>query len=280
MDLIHFLLNLAGLLLWLNWRALGSAERLRPPSISIAGVLRQSRAPGQRRWLLLGGLAVLLLARSVFYWQIGSAANWTPRLELGAVALAFRSDFWTRALLFSLLSFGLLLGLFHVWLLLLSAVNRQVPETDPLQRLVRLHLSRIDQWPVWLKLLLPWLAASVLWCGAAPWLAGLGVLPAPRTGFHLLQQAALVGLAVYLAWKFLLVGVLFLHLVNNYLYLGNLPFWTFINATARNLLRPLGFLPLQLGRVDFAPLVGIALVLILAETGAHQLARLYQHLTV
>jgi uncharacterized protein YggT (Ycf19 family) len=276
MDLIHSLLNLAGLLLWLNWRALGFAEKLQPPSISITGVLRKVEAPRQRRWLFLAGLALLLLVRSVFYWQIGAAANWTPQLDLAAVVISFRSDFWTRALLYSLLSFGVVLGLFYVWLLLLSAVNRKVPETDPLQKLVRLHLSRLERWPAWLKLLLPWLLAVLLWYGAAPWLARLGIAPAPRTSFQLLQQSALVGLAVYLAWKFLLVGILFLHLLNSYLYLGNVPFWTFINATARNLLRPLGFLPLRLSKVDFAPLVGIALILLLTESGAYQLARLYQ----
>ena len=278
MDLIHFLLNLAGLLLWQTWRSLAFARLTRPSALALSSVVNRAESPRAHRWFYLAGLVGLLLLRSVFYWQIGPAADWTPKLELGAIVLSFRSDLLGRAMLYSVVSFGLTVSVFYLWLLLLSLANRATSDTDPMQRLVRLHLGRFERWPAAVKLVCPWLLAALVWSASSTWLVRLGVLPPPKSSYHLLQQAAVVGLAPYLAWKFLIVGLLFFHLPNTYLYLGNVPFWTFVSTTARNLLVPLRFLPLQVSKLDFAPLVGIALILLLAEFGAKGLTLLYQRL--
>ncbi len=62
---------------------------------------------------------------------------------------------------------------------------------------------------------------------------------------QLLVQAAVIGLGSYLAWKYLILGILMFHLVNTHVYLGNLPVWNCVDATARNLLAPLRWLPLR-----------------------------------
>ena len=85
-----------------------------------------------------------------------------------------------------------------------------------------------------------------------------------------------VGLGSYLSWKYLIGGLLALHLVSSYVYLGNQPFWHFVAPTGRNLLRPLRRVPLRLGKVDFAPLVGIALVFLAAEFAERGLSQLYK----
>jgi uncharacterized protein YggT (Ycf19 family) len=211
----------------------------------------------------------LLGLRALFYWQFGAATDWMPRLNLGAVVLHFRCDYAGRMFLFSFLSFGLLLGIFYLWLLLLSVLNQSVSERDPWQKVVRLQLGRVERWPAALKLLLPALGAA---------LGRLGLLPPPRSFSHLAQQAAVIGLAAYLAWKYLMVAVLLLHLLNSYVYLGNQPLWTFVNTTARQLVAPLRWLPLRLGKVDLSPLVGLAVILLAAELGANGLTRLYQRL--
>ena len=90
----------------------------------------------------------------------------------------------------------------------------------------------------------------------------------------MLAQGAVIGLAVYLALKFLVVGFLGLYLLNSYVYLGDFPFLTFVNATARGLLRPLRRLPLRIGRVDLAPLAGMALAVLAAEWGRRGLDQL------
>ena len=217
----------------------------------------------------------LLAGRALVYWQLSSQLHWTPRLDLAIIDLHFhldpalRWDFIARALLFSLLSFAITLLNFYFWVLLLSRVNSGVPDTDPCQRLVRLHFKWLERWPGILKFLVPFVTGAVLWLALHPLLTGLAILPTVRSGEQLLRQAVVIGAVTYLAWKYLIAGILLLHLVNSYVYLGNHAFWNFVNATARNLLWPARWLPLRLGKVDFLPLVVMALVFFVGEMVAN-----------
>jgi uncharacterized protein YggT (Ycf19 family) len=74
------------------------------------------------------------------------------------------------------------------------------------------------------------------------------------------------------------VGICVLYLVNSYVYLGNSYFWTFINLTGSNLLRPFRALPLRVGKVDLAPLLLIVLVLALSHWAALWLPAIFQRL--
>jgi uncharacterized protein YggT (Ycf19 family) len=280
MDIVNLLLNFAALLLWLNWRSLHLAPRPeKAPALSLASTLRKAETTGRSaRWLSLAGLLALLAFRSFVYSHIGSAVDWTPRLELGAISLHFRSDYLVRMFAYSFLSFGVILGGFYAWLLLLSAVNRKLLNEDPFQRLVRMHLGSVDRWPVALKLLLPMIIATLLWGLASPGLVQLGVAPNPLSAWHRWQQALLLGLTSLLLWKFLLLGLCFLFLLNSYVHLGKSSFWSFIQATGSNLLGPLRRFPLCIGKMDFSPVAGIAMVLFLAHWGGDMLPLLYQRL--
>ena len=84
MGLIDFILNLAGLLLWLNWRSVRFDPLGKRTPATLIGTLRRAEPRRLRRWHLLAALGGLLLLRALFYWQIGSAAHWTGRdLEFG-----------------------------------------------------------------------------------------------------------------------------------------------------------------------------------------------------
>src|SRR5476649_2651811 len=111
-NLIDFILNLAGLLLWIKWRSLPFDPIHKRTPATLVGTLRRAAPSHFRRWHLLAGIGLLLVLRAVFYWQIGPAAHWTGRLDLGVITLSFRSDLFTRTLSFSVASFGLLLGIF------------------------------------------------------------------------------------------------------------------------------------------------------------------------
>ena len=87
-----------------------------------------------------------------------------------------------------------------------------------------------------------------------------------------IEEALVIGLGSYLVWKFLIGALLALHLLNSYIYFGKNPFWNYVNATAQTLLSPLEKIPLRAGKVDFAPVVGIALVFFIAELAARVLA--------
>ncbi|HVM47598.1 MAG TPA: hypothetical protein VMU04_06195 [Candidatus Acidoferrum sp.] len=276
----NFILNLAGLLLWFNWRSLGFDPLGKTTAATLVGTLRRAEPRRLKRWHLLAALGVLLLLRALLYWQLGPAVDWTPHFHLPGIdiAIPFRSDNWWRMVLFSGLSFAALLAACYLWLLLFSIVNGRKSDGGSLQRMVRSHLGRVDRWPWAVKLLLPLLVGLVCWYLLNLLLARLGILPSAHSRIHRVEQAAVVGLGSYLSWRYLIGGVLALHLVASYVYLGNQPFWSFVTYTGRNLLRPLRRVPLRLAKVDFAPLMEMALVFLLAELAERGLTELYQRL--
>jgi uncharacterized protein YggT (Ycf19 family) len=278
MALIDSILNLACALLWLNWRSLSFLSLDKSPPVSLAATLKKAGPPRRGRWIPLFSLAVVLVVRSVFYWNVGAALNWTPNLQLAVVSLPFRSDYLSRTLLFSLLSFALILAGLYGWLLLISIINRKVPNDEPVQRLIRFHLGPVERWPAWLKFLLPLLITSIAWGFGNPALVSLRIVPPPISKSHLWQQAVLLGVASYLMWKLLLLALCVLYLINSYVYLGKSYFWNFVNLTGANLLRPLRPIPLRVGKLDFAPVLVFALVLLLSRSAELWLPRLFQSL--
>ena len=278
MSLIDFILNLAGLLLWLNWRSVRLDPLGKRKPATLIGTLRRAEPLRMRRWHLLATLGGLLLLRAVFYWQIGSAARWTGVLNLNVITLSFRSDYFARMLWFSVFSFGLTLGVFYLWLLLLSILAG--PEFPAFHRLMRMQLGRIDGWPRGVKLLLPFLVMAVFWWLATWLLVWLQIITQPVSAAHRIEAALIVGLNSYLVWKYLISALLTLHLLNSYIYFGKHPFWSYVNAEARTVLSPLRAVPLQTGKVDFAPVVGLALVFLAAELAGRGLFFLYERLAL
>ncbi len=275
MGLIDFILNLAGLLLWLNWRAAPSDPLVQFSPATLAGTLKRTGAPRLKRRHYLVALAGLILLRALLYWQIGSAVGWTASLKLVAISIWFRSDYFSRMLLYSIGSFAVTLVVFYFWLLFLSLVSRRAAETDPFQKLARLQLGIVNGWPLPVKLLLPFLFGGVVWWVLSWPLTWWGFIPSPVSQVHRIEQAATIGLGSYLVWKYLIAAFLVLHMVNSYIYLGNHPFWNFVNSTARDLMSPLRRLPLRVARVDFVPVVGIALVFLAAGLVEGGLVKLY-----
>jgi uncharacterized protein YggT (Ycf19 family) len=275
MSVIDAILNIAGLLLWLKWRDKGLD--LSGPRISLIGTLRKAGPRLRQIWFLFGLLGLLIL-RPFVYWLLGSALNWTPQISLGVIAFPFRSVFFWRMFLFSFFSFGVALGIFYLCLLLLSILDGKNSSPDPMQNLIRAQLGKFDLLPALLKLFFPWLAMLVLWCLLNKPFIALGMLPAPKNFLHLLEQGATVGVGIYLAWKYLIVGILLLHLLNSYIYFGAWPFWKFIDNSARRILKLVSWIPLRAGKIDFAPLVVMALVIFAAEYGSRGLIWIYQRL--
>jgi len=157
------------------------------------------------------GLLVLILFRAWFYAQIGPAVDWVPSLRLGAISIPFRSDYRDRVLCYSALSFLLALAIVYHWLLCLSLVNGRASDTDPLQRLVRLHLGRVDGWPWPFRVALPMLVAIPAWLGLYLLAANLGLIPGGASLLVRFEQSLTVGAASFLVWKYLMGAVLALY---------------------------------------------------------------------
>lgn len=267
MALLDFILNLVGLLLWFNWRA----ARFDPISTSrpatLAGTIRRAEKATFKRWHLPLGLLGLLLLRVPLYVEFGSALNWTGKIDVGTIAIPFKSNSgsYLPILLYSFYSFGVMLAVFLIWVLLLSALKSNAAESDSLRQLLRLHLGKVESWSRGVKLLLPLLVVTPLWWLASWPLTFYGIMPGPSGMLARLEQALLVGLGSYLAWKFLLLGILGLYFISTYVFFGRQPFWQHLELIARQLLAPLRRIPLRLGKVDFAPLLGIGLVIVITS---------------
>jgi hypothetical protein len=279
MGIIDFLLNLAGLMLWLNW-SVSPIEQVTGSPATLVGALKRAEPARFNRWPCLIGLVGLLLARAWIYWQIGPAVNWVPHLKLGAISIFFRSDVFSRVLLYSFLSFTLTLSVFYLWLLFLSLVNGRRAETEPVQRIVQIHLGWVDRWPWWIRLMLPALLATIAWLGVGPLLSQFKVIEPALSGLHRFEEAGIIALGTYLSWKYLIAGLLILWLFSAYVYLGNNAFWTFISTTGRNTLLPLRWAPFRIGKLDLAPLAGIFLVFFSSELAERGLTALYIRLAL
>jgi uncharacterized protein YggT (Ycf19 family) len=278
MSYVDFILNLAGLLLWMKWRSLPFDPFNQRTPATLVGTLRRAAPSCFRRWHLLAGIGLLLVLRALLYWQIGPATHWTGRLDLGVIAISLRSDLPGRMLLFSVLSFGLALGILFLWLLLLSLLAGSSTAAEPVHRLVRVQLGGIDGWPRWAKIILPLAASALVWWLVSWLLEWLNIIPSPVSATHRIGESTVIGLGSYLAWRYVAAALLVLHLLNTYIYFGKHPFWNYVNAAAQTLLAPLRKIPLRAGRVDFTPVTGIALVFFAAELAQRGLGWLYGRL--
>lgn len=258
MALLDFILNLAALLLWLNWRFLRLAKKdPGPGGISLAGTLKSTASPKAEAWPYLAALIGLLLIRALAYYTIGNNLRVNMVLPLGLVSISFNPRMIMRMFLFSGLSFAVFTLVFYFWLLLLSVLNHRVTEPDACLRLVRLHLGRVQLFPVWAKLMLPGLLAGLLWLGIGWWLEVIGLFPVPASLETRVFRCVLMGVYAYQTWIPALLSVMGLYLLNSYIYLGEAAFWNFIGVTARNLLGLLGAWRLQARKLDFTPLLWI-----------------------
>lgn len=278
MAIVDFILNLAGLLLWLNWRSIRFDPLTRRTPATLMGTLRPAAPKKLQRWHFLLFIVGLLLLRALIYWWIGTAASWVGRLDCGAITLSFacRSSWFglQTMTVFSFASFGLTLGIFYLCLLPLSLLGGP----DPIHRLVKIPLGRVDDWPRWAKIILPFFAAALCWW-LASWVLGWAqILPATISAAERFEQSLVIGLGSYLLWKFPLVVLLLLHLLNSYIYFGKHPAWKYVNVTAQKILQPLRKIPLQLGKVDFAPVIGLVIIFLAAEGLGRLLWRLYARL--
>ncbi len=275
MWLINLILNIACLLLWLKWREKGRDAFM--PGISLVTTLKKA-TPRYSPTLFLLTLLGLLTLRPILYWQLGAALNWTPKIPLGVISLPFRSDYFGRIFLFSFFSFGATLTVFYLTLILLSVMSSESANADPVRNFIRLQLGNLDLLPNVLKVILPGFLMLLLWCFLSKPLAALGSLPAPKSFLHIVEQGGVIAIGIYIFWKHVIVAVLLFYLLNSYIYFGNWAFLTFIDNTARGFLKLIAWVPLRLGRIDFAPVVGIGVVSLVAELVGRGLVWLYQRL--
>jgi len=266
MSLIDSILNLAALLLWFNWRSLRFDPLVRRKPATLAGTLKSTRPHTASSWVLLGSIPALLIVRAFLYWQIGSPADWTPKLDLGLVVLAFPIDEFLAALVFSVVSFIRLAAIAFLWFLAIVIITRRVAEPDLILKLARLQLGRVSRLPLWVQIILPAVLTLAVWAGVRPVIGMIGSVGAAHSSTQVIQQGCLLFLALVTSLKFLLPIILLLYMLSTYVYLGNNPLWDFVTNVSRAFLTPFGRMKLRSSKLDFAPLAGVVVIFLVLHT--------------
>ncbi len=274
MRWLDLLLNASALLLWLNWRIYRLSTKTITSHTWLGGALRQTEVSKIGSWLSLWAIPPLLVLRATLYRHLGSAINWTAQLNLYVVVLPFHSQIGQRMLFYSFLSFGWFLLKFYVWLLVISVTNRNDHEPGPILKFIRVQLGRVERWPVAVKLALPVLAVMLVWLLVTPSLVSMGIVPATTSRLQTIEHGAVLGLAAYLSATHLLAGLIFLHLLNTYLYLGDYAIWQFVTTTVRRVLKPLW--GVRIGKVDLAPVLGLVIIVAAGHFADLGIVQLYE----
>jgi uncharacterized protein YggT (Ycf19 family) len=275
MGLLDFILNLVGLLLWFNWRAARFDPFSKSTPATLAGTLRRAEKTSLKVWHLPLGILALLVIRALFYnfiySEFGSALNWAGRVDFGVISVPFcgKTASLSTMLLYSIYSFAATLGVFLIWVLLLSMLKDGAMENDSLRQLLRLHLGKVERWSCISKAFLPLLVIAPLWFLGSWLLTWWNILPPVSGVTQRIGQSVLVGLGSYLAWKYLIIGTLLFYFINSYVYFGKQPFWQHLEVIGRLMLAPLRNFPLRFGRMDFAPLVGAGIILFASQCLQH-----------
>jgi uncharacterized protein YggT (Ycf19 family) len=254
MEWLHLILNLAALLLWIHWRA-GTMPRPKPvnsvigPTPNLGPVFRHS-------WFFLVALLVLLGLRAVFYNQFGPGLDWVPSLNLIDQSPHFRSDYFPRALAFSVLSFARWLVALYFCLALLSAVRPDGKRATNWREFLKAQFGWLGNWsPV-----VHWIAALALAVGVhlgeTHWMESLGVLT--QSADPLRQIPTLIVLDLSAA-VYLMMLLLALYLLNSYVYFGEQNFWKNVDDSGRRLLKLFRAVPLVVRKIDLAPFIAFSL---------------------
>ncbi|HIG81354.1 MAG TPA: hypothetical protein EYQ62_06905 [Verrucomicrobiales bacterium] len=263
MDWLHGILNLAGLLLWISWRT-GTMPRSQPPR-NLAGPTPRQGPVYRHSWIYLLVLLALLGGRAVFYNQFGPGLDWYPHLNLLDVFHPFKSDSLPHALAYSMLSFAHWLAALYFCLALLATVQPQTEATGQWREFLKAQFG----WPGGLPVIAQWGGVIALAVGfrvaEANWIESLEAVTLPANHLPLLVLLDLRA-AIYL-----IMVLLALYLLNSYVYFGEQAFWKTVNESGKRLLTPLRILPWETRKVDFAPIVALAIAygLSLALTPSH-----------
>jgi len=277
MELLNFILNLAALFLWLNWR---EARRMRKRSRYAQLLTRVTNTFSPWNWqhssLLFLGL--ILSLRALLYLQLAQIIDWIPVLNAGPVSLPFRADYYFRLAIYSFLDFfWFFLSAYSIFLLL-SALNEKKADTNPILKFIRSELGFLERWPASLKITVPFLIAFLFWFALSALLTELGIVPNLQSHSLRAQFSLILALSLLFAWRLFLLALFALDFVQNHVYLGRSPLWEFIHHTSRTLLQPVRVLPTKVQGIDFAPLLGIVFTLALTALGQRLLLAWYSRL--
>lgn len=259
MDWLHGILNLTGLLLWVSWRA-GTMPRSQPPR-NLAGPTPRQGPIYQHSWIYLLVLLALLSGRAVFYNQFGPGLDWIPSMNMVFDSPHFRSDFFPRALAYSILSFGRWMVALYFCLALMVLVKPITDSALSWREFLKAQFGWLGNLPPLAQCAVAVAMAAGLHAVELEWMLDVGIrahMADPVGGDYTHQIPALLLLDLR-ATIYLIMALLALYLLNSFVYFGERTFWKTVDESGKRLLTPLRILPWETRKMDFAPIVALAI---------------------
>ncbi len=263
MESVNFLLNLLGWFLWAGAFVFPRYAVRSSQPLTLLSTLREESPPSFGRLFLLGGLAALLALRAVAYWNFLPQGGPRPAVEFGVVAVSFQSDSLIQMACYSVASFAMFLYAYYLIVFGLSITCRQRTRVDSIENLINQQLGSAAYWHPGLKLLAVGITGAVLWLLFGVGFLRIGVLPEDWTIGVLFFQSPVVAFSLWNVYLLAIMVLIGLYVLNSYVYLGEKVVWKFVDETAKFYLSGLRKLPLVVGRIDFAPFLGIVVFWIL-----------------
>lgn len=255
MEIINSILNLLGWLLWAAAFVFPRYDVASSQPLSLLSTLRAETPHTRHRVLLIGGLILLLGGRAFLYWNF-SSGNALLFSDFGIIVKSkFQTDSLWQMIAYSTSSFLHFLYIYYVWVLCLSMSVKQNSKAASIQNLINQQLGIGARWHSGMKIMIGGMIGIGLWFGIGMILISIKVLPEWSLG-NLLLQSSLRIASFWLSFLFVILGVIGLHFINSYVYLGEKALWNFIDETAKLYLSIFRRLPLVVGRFDFAPIFG------------------------
>ena len=250
MDWLHGILNLIGLLFWVLWRA-GTLPRPKPSNAITGPTLRPGKI-FKLSWIYLIGLTILLTFRAAFYNQFGPGLDWIPSLDLIHEAPHFRSDFFPRALAYSILSFARWLIAFYLCLALLITITPRESSSGIWGSFLYCQFGRTKKLPMITLWVTALTVTSLLHIIGIEWMTFIGVRVENSQNYYHLPLLIMLD---FRAATYLTMGIISLYILNSFIYFGERKFWKNIDEFGKQLLLPFHGINLVIGKIDLAPFV-------------------------
>ena len=279
MGILDLTLSVLAVLLWANWQMeVSASQKKRVTDLGHVGRTISHNAEPASSWKTMLLLMAILFLRPFIYWQIGMGIDWNAMLKFGAVSIPFRSDNLLLMTLFSLAGFIQLLLIFYSWILFLGLMKYgdNVNEKNLLHKSIHVFTGPILKWPVVFRVLLPGLITIPLWIIFCLILEKANIFPV-QTFKSIFCESLVMGLCAYLPWCHLMALLIFIYILNSYFYLTSSPIWNYLHSFTHRILTPLYFLKLQIYKIDFTPVAGMAIVFLIYENGTKALSVLFTY---
>lgn len=241
-----------------------------------AGCDYSARRANRFRWFFTWFVILFFLFfRACIYFYVGTTSGWQGRLNLGIIEVPFASFDFSSMVLFSFVSLFKWMVLLYSWVLFFSAFSAGAGDglrnwASDLQAVLLKNVG--TQWFSVLKIVFPGFLMPVIW-GVFCFIADCVGIITWGSSLQVLKEGIMLTLALYYSYSYFLVFLSIIYFFITYFYLRGSVLQNYLRDVIRKIFTPLYYLPLTTPdgeggvKIDFVPVVGLAISFLIVERG-------------